>query len=277
MPRFGYHVGCAFLSLFLVCAVVKAQSTAPPSTHPSGESSNEDQVVEKRLDRKMPSVQLPSVVLSDAFDFIRDITGENLFIDWKNLQLAGVTQQTIVKLQATDIPVREALTRILASTGSNALEFHVIDGVVIVSTKLDFEDRSKREGSYFAALSNQAAAAPVLDHHLQSVQLPMVGLSDAIDFMRDITGAAIEVKWDALLAVGVQTNTQVSAQFHDVRFSTVLNLLLDQAAEGKLGYIATPVKIRRMEKDGSIVYVNTALITISTIDDLKKMAATRPS
>ena len=280
MARFGYQVGCAFLSFFLLCGVAKSQSAASPATHPSGESK-EDEVVEKQLDKNLPSIQLPNVALADAIDFLHDITGQNLFVDWKNLRLAGATQDMRVQLQAHDIPEREALTRILASTGSTALEFHVIDGVVIISTKLDFEDRSKREGPYLADLSDAKAAARVLDRVLPVVQLPSVGFSDAMDFLRDITGATIEMNWGALLAAGVQHNTQVNVQLRDVRLSSVLNLMLDQAAEGKLGYTATPVRIRRMKKDGSIAYVNTVLITISTIDDFKakakaKAATTQP-
>ena len=236
--------------------------------------------MEAQLDRHLPSVQLPGVALSDCIDFLRDVTGANVYVDWNAIELAGITKDTRVTVTATDIPVRQAFQKVLESTGSNSLEIHVMHGAIVVSTKLNFADRKAQRGPYLAEFSDAAQAAEALDRNLPSVQLPSVAFAEAIDFIRDITGNKFHVRWDKLMAAGIDRNHPVAVMLHDVRVSDVLYFLLDQAGEGKLGYVTEPTdgmgwdrKLKRM------VPQKVELITISTIDDLvasKTAATTRP-
>ncbi len=102
------------------------------------------------------------------------------------------------------------------------------------------------------------AVQALLDHRLPTVQLPQVALADAIDFLRDITSANILVNWKALEADGIDKQTQVSATLHDVKFSKVLDIILQQAGGGKLAYT-----------------IDEGVITISTADELNKAVVTR--
>jgi len=103
------------------------------------------------------------------------------------------------------------------------------------------------------------AVQTLLDHRLPSVQLPNVPFSDAIDFLRDITGANILVNWKALEADSIdKTTTQVSVTLHDVKFSKVLDIILQEAGGGKLGYT-----------------IDEGVITISTSDELNKAVKTQ--
>jgi general secretion pathway protein D len=80
-----------------------------------------------------------------------------------------------------------------------------------------------------------------------------------MDFLRDITGANILVNWKALEAAGIdKQSTQVSVMLHDVKFSKVLDIILQEAGAGKLAYTI----------DGGV-------ITISTADELNKVVVTR--
>jgi general secretion pathway protein D len=98
-----------------------------------------------------------------------------------------------------------------------------------------------------------------LDRRLNSVQLPQVALTDAIDFLRDLTGANILVNWKALEADGIdKQTTQVSVTLHDVKFSKVLDIILQEAGAGKLGYT-----------------IDEGVIEISTQDELNKAVVTR--
>jgi general secretion pathway protein D len=91
------------------------------------------------------------------------------------------------------------------------------------------------------------------------VQLPQVALSDAIDFLRDITGANILVNWKALEAAGIdKQSTQVSVTLRDVKFSKVLDIILQEAGAGKLAYT-----------------IDEGVITVSTADELNKVVVTR--
>jgi hypothetical protein len=237
--------------------------------------------MEDLLNRRVPSVKLPGVPLSDSVDFLRDITRANLYVDWKALELAGVTENTRITVFATNLPLREAFQRILDCTGSHALEIHVMHGMIVVSTTLNFADRKAQKGPYLAELSDATETAAVLDRPLPSVQLPSVRFADAIDFLRDITGNVFLVKWDKLKAAGIDKNNPVSLTGQDIPISCVLYFILDQAGEGKLGYVTEPTdgmgwdkKLRRMAPR------KVELITISTIDDLvasKAKPTTRPN
>jgi hypothetical protein len=217
------------------------------------------------------------VKLPDAIEFLRDISHLDFYVDWANLKLAGVSQSTSVSADLSNVSLSDCIKKTLAATGSDALEYRVAGGVVIISTKLDFEDRKKHAGPYLAGLSDPVSAKPVLDKRMATVQLPGVPLTDAISFLRDISGATIEVKWGPLIAAGIQTSTPVSLQLSNARVETILNLLLDQLGEGKFGFTATPVTIKRFDRKRGNVTVKTALITISTIDDLRNGAATQPA
>jgi len=160
------------------------------------------------------------------------------------------------------------------------LEIQVMHGTIVVSTKLNFADRKAQKDPYLTELSDAAQAAEALDRNLPSVQLPSVPFAEAIDFIRDITGNKILVRWDKLKAAGIDRNHPVTVMLHDARVSDVLYFILDQAGEGKLGYVTEPTdgmgwdrKLKRM------VPQKVELITICTIDDLvasRTAATTRP-
>jgi general secretion pathway protein D len=98
----------------------------------------------------------------------------------------------------------------------------------------------------------------LLDRRLPTVSFPQIPFSDAIGFLRDITGANILVNWKALEAQNIDKQTEVSANLHDVKFSKVLDIILQQAGGGKLSYT-----------------IDAGVITISTTDELNKAVATR--
>jgi hypothetical protein len=268
-------VGVAVLRLIVVGIRAARGDAFVPATQPA-KVSDEDAAAENTL-KKPFEMNLPSVKLQDAIDFLRDISNQNIYVDWSQLKLAGVTQSTAVSGDQEQTPLSQCIQRVLAATGSDALEYRVAGGVVFISTKLDFQDRAKRDGPYLASLSDATKAASVLNRRMPSVQMPGVPLTDMIDFLRDITGATIEVRWGPLIAAGVQMKTPVTLGLHDTRLETILNLVLDQVGEGKLGFTATPVTIKRFDRKRGNVTVKTALITISTIEDLTKSAVTRPS
>ena len=100
-----------------------------------------------------------------------------------------------------------------------------------------------------------------LDRKLPEVKFDAVSLSDVIDFLRDVSGLNVFVNWKSLEAAGVERNTPVTAQLHDVKFSKALNIILAQSVGGgqtKLGYT-----------------LDEGVITISTADELAKNVVVR--
>ena len=54
-----------------------------------GEQS-EDTAVARQLDQKLPEVKFDNVAFSDVMDFFRDVTGANIFVNWRALEGAGI-------------------------------------------------------------------------------------------------------------------------------------------------------------------------------------------
>lgn len=78
--------------------------------------------------------------------------------------------------------------------------------------------------------ANREAAAK-LDARLPEVKVLDVGLLEAIDQLRDMSGAKIFVNWKALESSGVERHAKVSLHKKNVKLSAALDMLLVQAAE----------------------------------------------
>src|SRR2546421_7564942 len=87
------------------------------------------------LDRRVYTVALKSVSLSDAIDSIRDMTGANLHVNWRALALLNITRQTPISLQLRDVPLRKVLQMLLDDAAPGQCTFYVEDGVIEVTTK----------------------------------------------------------------------------------------------------------------------------------------------
>lgn len=264
------HLAVGLVFLVLIPALLAASPTSQPDV---------DAALQNLLSRRLPSVQLPDVSLVDSIDFIRDVTGANIYVDWQALQLAGVLPSTTVKLSARNIPLSQAFESILKATGSDSLQIHVMHDAIVVSTILNFADRKTQKGPYLAELSNPIRPASVWDTPIKAVLLgPNTAFNDAIDFLRDITGDDVIVRWDKLKAAGIDRNTPISLNIHDAPISDVLYFILDEAGEGKLGYITEP-EMRYDRTFGMRVPKPLERITISTIDDLEAAGtpASRPT
>ena len=103
--------------------------------------------------------------------------------------------------------------------------------------------------------SGDQAAQAQLDKKLPDLNFPAIGFADVIDFLRDVTGANIYVRWSALEAAGIDRNAPVNARLRDVKFSKALETILGDVGGGTvpLGYT-----------------VDEGIITISTQEDLTR-------
>jgi hypothetical protein len=65
-----------------------------------------------------------------------------------------------------------------------------------------------------------------------------LGLGQIFEYFQIITKTPmnIEANWPALQGEKVNDKTQVSVTLHDIKLSKVLDVILDQADDGKLGY-----------------------------------------
>ncbi len=101
-----------------------------------------DQVVQAQLDRRLPEVRFDGVALTDVIDFMRDITGANIFVNWRALEAAGVDKNAPVTARLRDVKFSKALSTILQDVGGTTarLTYTIDEGVITISTA---EDLSK--------------------------------------------------------------------------------------------------------------------------------------
>ncbi|HEV8378910.1 MAG TPA: hypothetical protein VGP99_08670 [Tepidisphaeraceae bacterium] len=98
------------------------------------------------------------------------------------------------------------------------------------------------------------AAKAALQRHIPQVNLVNVGFRDAIDFLRDVSGANVYVNWREIKKAGVDEQTQLNLKVKDVTFEKVLNLVLSEVSG----------------KDPNLAWVlDDGVIEISTADQLR--------
>jgi hypothetical protein len=181
-----------------------------------------------QLDRVLPEVSFNGAAFGDVLDFFRDVSGANVVADWKGLESAGVDRKTLISYKAKNVRFRSALREILVLAGDakHPVAYAAGSGVLLVSTQA-------RARWFEGAWTSRAAKdADVLARVMPEVRFDGVAFGDAIDFLRDVSGATINVHWKELEAVGVDRNTPVTIRLQNVRFGQALRLLLLTASAG---------------------------------------------
>lgn len=89
------------------------------------------------LHKRLPELRFDAIGFADVVDFLRDVTGANITVNWRALEAAGIDRNTPVSLQLKDIRLEQALKHLLADVGGGSvkLAFGVSDGSIIVSTE----------------------------------------------------------------------------------------------------------------------------------------------
>ena len=87
------------------------------------------------LNRTLPEMKFDGVALADAVDFLRDITSANIVVNWRALEAAGVTRDTVINLKLRNVSLRKALTLICSeASGGEGVTYTLDDGVVEITT-----------------------------------------------------------------------------------------------------------------------------------------------
>lgn len=101
-----------------------------------------------KLEEPMKEISAENQSFEKVINFIRDNAGINIFINWNELQGAGVDRNTQVSINLRDVPIRKALTTILsevsptsATEPEKALGYTIDEGVVTISSRKDLNAR----------------------------------------------------------------------------------------------------------------------------------------
>jgi hypothetical protein len=84
----------------------------------------------------VPQAKLDNVSLEESLNFIRDVTGANLVVDWAALQSANVDKQTEVNVSLRNVRLEKLLQIILReAAGGDTLTYYTDENIIFVTTK----------------------------------------------------------------------------------------------------------------------------------------------
>jgi hypothetical protein len=98
--------------------------------------------VRQQLAQRLPELRFQGITLNDAIDFIRDVSGANLAVNWKALEGINVNRDTPINIHLAGVSMRKALEMVLNDAGGgDALTYYVDEGVIEITTR-ELADRS---------------------------------------------------------------------------------------------------------------------------------------
>lgn len=116
----------------LAAAVVLGLSSYSATAAPA---SNQQAVANRALNTLLPEVKFQGSPLKDCFDFLRDVSGANIHVNWRALEAAGVTGDTQVNVRLREVPLRKVLNVMLAESGAGGiLTYYTSEGVIEITT-----------------------------------------------------------------------------------------------------------------------------------------------
>jgi bla regulator protein BlaR1 len=115
-------------------AVAAASTTGPAS---------DDDKLQALLQKRLPEVRFDAIGFSDVIDFLRDVTGANITVNWRALEAAGIDRNTPCTMRLKDVTFEQAMTHLLRDVGGGTvkLAFAVSDASVVVSTQEELAGR----------------------------------------------------------------------------------------------------------------------------------------
>lgn len=100
----------------------------------------ENDELERKLDQRVPKIEFADIPLQDVVHCLRGLSGLNVHVKWRALQIAGIDRTTAVNLQLQDVKIRTVLDVILQDVGVVTPLVGVIeDGVLTITTADDAE------------------------------------------------------------------------------------------------------------------------------------------
>ena len=111
----------------------------------------------------------------------------------------------------------------------------------------------------FGESDTDRAARAKLQTRLQKLDFDNIEFSDTVQFLRDVSGLKVDVKWDALSASGVEPTTTVNAHMGNVSVDKALRVIMDDVGGvNPIGYT-----------------IENGAVTITSREDLQSRTVTR--
>ncbi|MFI5382013.1 MAG: hypothetical protein ACHRHE_22180 [Tepidisphaerales bacterium] len=126
------------------------RAQAPMAPHAAG--------MQTVLARRLPQFRLDGISLVDSTDFLGDVSGQPITVDWKTLDEARITHDTPVSMRLRDARTGEVLARMVSV--NNDLECVANGEVIRISTKAAFAAARRAGVRDLASPDNWPAPAP---------------------------------------------------------------------------------------------------------------------
>jgi general secretion pathway protein D len=102
----------------------------------AGSDSEADRAVRQKLKQKLPKLEFTNVPFELVVQFLREVSGVSIYVNWRALQVASVDKTTEVNVHLSDVTFEKALRVILEdvsgpSVGQPTEVDYMIDGGVI--------------------------------------------------------------------------------------------------------------------------------------------------
>lgn len=101
------------------------------------QESEANRRVRDRLDAAVPSLSIDNQPFERVVQYLARNQNVNIFVNWRALTDAGIDRTQPISVDLRDVPLRKALTTILAEVGGGTVElgYTIDDGVITISTK----------------------------------------------------------------------------------------------------------------------------------------------
>jgi hypothetical protein len=114
-------IGSVAVVLLLACANLHAAKINPTRA---------------RLSMNLPELKFTNVALSDAIDFLRDVSGANIHVNWKALEELGVGKDTPINVKLRAVSLRKILNVLVNETGvPGAITWMIDDNVIEITSR----------------------------------------------------------------------------------------------------------------------------------------------
>ncbi len=175
--------------------------------------------------QKRVSLDFQEISLDDAFEFLRDHTGANIYVDQHAFKEAGVDSDALLSLTLNDASVATVLELITESL-SGSLGVRYEDGIAVLGTRriqsLPQQFQWGSDGTQPSQQTESRLADSVTDYHF--IETP---LSQVLEFFRLEAEVDVFVNERTLDQAGVSVDAPVTIDLRSVRHRTALRLILD--------------------------------------------------
>jgi uncharacterized membrane protein YgcG len=96
----------------------------------------------RSLNRVLPEMKFDGIAFGEAIEFLRDVTGANLHVNWKAVESAGVTKDTPINVRLRQVTLKKVLSLMLSEAAPGGELTYQVDGGVIEITTRELADRN---------------------------------------------------------------------------------------------------------------------------------------